>query len=190
MTNKIIIAAAAILIAFAAGFFLGRGNIRTSVKTEYVKGETVTKTVYVPHPTIVYVPKEYVLPTKPDTIYVDNHPYPIQTVDTTKIIQEYITQNTYEFNAFDDENGKLDIKEMVQYNRLQKFDYTFTPIKTIITKTTKPVFTPFVSASYNTFGEAGIGGGVFIKDIGVEYNYLYRPVDNQSGHMLGVKFKF
>lgn len=179
-----------ILIAFAAGFFLGRGKIRTSVKTEYVKGETVTKTVYVPQPTIVYVPKEYVLPTKRDTIYVDNHPYPVQTVDTTKIIQEYITQNTYQFNAFDDENGKLDIKQMIQYNRLQNFNYTFTPIKTVITKIDKPVFVPFISASYNSFGVSGVGGGVFFKNTGIEYNYLYRPVDKQIGHMIGVKFKF
>ena len=28
-----------VLIAFAKDFFLGRGKVKTSVKTEYVKGE-------------------------------------------------------------------------------------------------------------------------------------------------------
>ena len=52
--------------------------------------------VKIPYPATVYIPSVYFLPTKSDTLYLDGEPYPIQTVDTAKIIEEYITQNTYE----------------------------------------------------------------------------------------------
>lgn len=176
-----------VLIAFAGGFFLGRGKVKTSVKTEYVKGETVVRPVKIPYPATVYIPSVYFLPTKNDTLYLDGEPYPIQTVDTAKIIQEYITQNTYEFNAFDDDNGKLDIKQTIQYNKLQSFDYSFTPIRknTIITK--KNLFEPFGSVGYTTFNQVSFGGGFFLNNLGLEYNYIMGDV---SGHGLSVKLKF
>ena len=56
-----------IIIAFAGGFFLGRGKVKTSVKTEYVKGETVVRPVKIPYPATVYVPSVYFL--RPDRVY-------------------------------------------------------------------------------------------------------------------------
>ncbi len=188
--SKTYISIIVLLIAFAGGFFLGRGKVRTSVKTEYVKGETVVRPVKIPVPTTIYIPTAYLLPTKNDTLYLDGKPYPVQTVDTAKIIKDYITQNTYEFNAFDDDNGKLDIKQTIQYNRLQSFDYSFTPIHKEITRTKEKVFVPFVSASYSTLNYVGAGGGVFIKDLGLEYNYLFNTFDKRTAHSFGVKYKF
>lgn len=178
---------ALVLIAFAGGFFLGRGKVKTFVKTEYVKGETVVRPVKIPYPATVYIPSVYFLPTKNDTLYLDGEPYPIQTVDTAKIIEEYITQNTYEFNAFNDDNGKLDIRQTIQYNKLQSFDYSFTPIhkNTIITK--KNLFEPFGSVGYTTFNQVSFGGGFFLNNLGLEYNYIMGDV---SGHGLSVKLKF
>ena len=179
-----------VLIAFTAGFFLGRGKVKTSVKTEYVKGETVVRPVKIPYPTTVYIPYVYFLPTKSDTLYLDGEHYPIQTVDTAKIIEEYITQNTYEFNVFDDDNGKLDINQTIQYNKLQSFDYSFTPVhkNTIINK--KNLFEPFVSFGYNTLQQANIGGGFFYHNIGIEYNYIFNTFDKRTAHSFGVKYKF
>ena len=176
-----------VLIAFAGGFFLGRGKVRTSVKTEYVKGETVVRPVKIPYPTTVYIPYVYFLPTKSDTLYLGGEHYPIQTVDTAKIIEEYITQNTYEFNVFDDDNGRLDINQTIQYNKLQSFDYSFTPIhkNTIITK--KNLFEPFGSVGYTTFNQVSFGGGFFLNNLGLEYQYIMGDV---SGHGLSVKLKF
>ena len=176
-----------VLIAFAGGFFLGRGKVRTSVKTEYIKGETVVRPVKIPYPATVYIPSVYFLPAKSDTIYLGGEPYPIQTVDTAKIIEEYITQNTYEFNAFDDSNGKLDINQTIQYNKLQSFDYSFTPRYERITIVTEPKVTPFVSTSWNSMNGFGIGGGVFLRDIGLEYQYI---LGNTNGHYFGIKYKF
>lgn len=183
--NKIYIIA--ILIAFTVGFFLGRGKVRTSIKTEYIKGETVTNSVKVPSPTI-QIPVVYFLPTKSDTLYLDNKAYPIQVVDTAQIIQDYISQKNYEFNAFNDLNGRLDIKQTIQYNKIQDFQYTFTPFHKITTVTNKNLFEPFGSIGYNTFNQISIGGGVFINNLGLEYNYIYG--NNQSGHGLSFKLKF
>ena len=179
-----------VLIAFAGGFFLGRGKVRTSVKTEYIKGETVVRPVKIPYPATVYIPSVYFLPAKSDTIYLGGEPYPIQTVDTAKIIEEYITQNTYEFNVFDDDNGKLDINQTIQYNKLQSFDYSFTPVHKEITRTKEKVFVPFVSFGYNTLQQANIGGGFFYHNIGIEYNYLFNTFDKRTAHFFGVKYKF
>ena len=188
--SKTYISIIVLSVVFAAGFFLGRGKVRTSVKTEYVKGETVVRPVKIPYPATVYIPSVYFLPTKNDTLYLDGEPYPIQTVDTAKIIEEYITQNTYELNAFDDYNGKLDIKQTIQYNRLQSFDYSFTPIHKNTTITKKNMFEPFGSAGYNTFNQATVGGGVFINNLGLEYQYIYDTRSMMSGHGLSVKLKF
>lgn len=188
--TKVYIFIAALLIAFAVGFFLGRGKVRIEEKVEYVKGETVFRTVKVPYPSTVYIPTAYRLPTKEDTLYVNGEPLPIQTVDTARIIQEYIAENTYEFNAFDEEFGKLDIKQTLQYNQLKSFDYSFTPIYKHTTVTKKNLFEPFGSAGYNTFDQVTIGGGIFINNLGLEYNYIHDTRMNQSGHGLSIKLKF
>lgn len=173
-----------ILIVFTAGFFVGRRTITKEEKVEHVQGETVYGSL---NPDFLTVKKEF----KGDINFLPYIFWKSDTVpDTAKIVEDFIVKREYQFNVFDNENGKLEVSPTVQYNRLQAFDYSFTPIKTVITKIDKPVFVPFLSASYSSFGIAGIGGGVFIKNTGIEYNYLYRTIDNQSGHMLGIKVKF
>ena len=181
---------ALLLVVFIVGFFLGKGQRETEVKTEYIKGETVFRTVKVPYPSTVYIPTAYRLPTKKDTLYVNGEPLPIQTVDTARIIQEYIAENTYEFNAFDEEFGKLDIKQTLQYNQLKTFDYSFTPIYKHTTVTKKNLFEPFGSAGINTFNQVSVGGGVFINNLGLEYSYIYDTKMMLTGHGLSVKLKF
>ncbi len=184
-----------ILIVFTAGFFVGRCTITKEEKVEHVQGETVYGSL---NPDFLTVKKEFkgdvkFLPyifLKSDTIKIHDIEYISTIPDTAKIVEDFIVKREYQFNVFDNENGKLEVSPTVQYNRLLAFDYSFTPIKTVITKIDKPVFVPFLSASYSSFGIAGIGGGFFIKNTGIEYNYLHRPIDNQSGHMLGIKFKF
>ena len=184
-----------ILIAFAAGFFAGRYTIEKEEIIEHVPGETTYGSL---NPDFLTVKKEFkgnvkFLPyifLKSDTVKIHDIEYISTIPDTAKIVEDFIVKREYQFNVFDNENGKLEVSPTVQYNRLQSFDYSFAPIKTVITKIDKQVFVPFLSASYNSFGIAGIGGGVFIKNTGIEYNYLYRPIDNQVGHMVGIKFKF
>ena len=167
-----------ILIAvFVLGFFIGRGNIRTVEKVEYVKGKEITNTVKIPQPYLLKVPQVYFLP------MVNG------VVDTAQIISDYILERRYEINVFDNDAGKLDVEQSIQYNELKEFNYTFTPIQKVITKRTKPLFEPFVSVGYNTYQQASVGGGLFYRNVGVEYNYLY-SADYNSGHQLGIKVKF
>lgn len=176
-----------ILSAFTAGFFLGRGKVETKEIIKYVKGETVTGSVpkNLLNAKVEFVADIKFLPymfLRVDTITN------VAKVDTVAIIQDFLKKREYEFTAFNDENGKLDIKQSIQFNQLQSFDYSFTPIQKQITKIKEPIFKPFISLSYNTQNFIGIGGGVFIKDIGVEYKYLYNNVDGLRGHEVGVKF--
>jgi len=182
--NKILV----IIVLCLISFFLGRITTKPKETVKYVKGETITNTVKVPDVKYIEVPKIYYLPTKPVTITKDS--IVVQVVDTSKIIEEYITKNQYIFNVFDDEKGKLDVNQTIQYNKLQNFDYTFTPIQKEITIKRERIVSPFASVSYNSFGTVGAGGGLFYHNIGVEVQYLYSTYEKRSGLSGGLKIKF
>ena len=183
----------AILIAFAVGFLLGRATVQKEEIIVQERGETVHGRL---NHDVLTKPVEFGGDVKDlprylwitDTVRVKEVEYVATIPDTTKIIEDFLTRREYDFNVFDDDNGKLDVKQVVQYNRLQDFSYSFTPVRTIVTRVDRPLFTPFVSASYSTFNTVGLGGGVFIKDIGLEYQYQFNQ--NQTGHMIGIKYKF
>ena len=111
-------------------------------------------------------------------------------MDTGKIISDFILKREDSFNVFNNEQGKLDIKQVVQYNRIQSFDYTFTPIHIEKTTYRKPLIMPYFSATYNTLNYVGVGGGFFLKDLGLEYNYLYNNTSGNTAHQFGIKYKF
>ncbi len=179
-----------VLISCVVSFFLGRITTRPKETVKYVKGETVTRTVEVPKYVTSVVPVKPVFPVKIDTVYINKEKLVIQTVDTGAIIQNYISERRYAFNVFDNEYGKLNVKQTLQYNELQKFDYEFTPLQKVITRERDRMIVPFISSSYNTFGIAGAGGGMFYKNIGVEYKYLQDFDDYKTGHEFGIKIKF
>lgn len=175
-----------IIIAFAVGFFLGRGRVRIEEKVEYAKGETVYGSL---NPSFLTTPKEFkgdiqMLPYifwKSDTIKV---------LDTVKVVEDFLIRRDYSFNVFNNDNGVLDITQSIQHNRLQTFDYRFTPIHKTITVKEKNIFEPYGSIGYNTFNQASIGGGFFLNNLGLEYNYIHDTRMNQSGHGLSIKLKF
>lgn len=179
-----------ILIALAAGFFIGRATIEKDEKFRHVKGETVYGRLDPDFLTVKYEFKSDIkfLPRylwKADTINKVEHIIP----DTAKIIEDFLTERKYDIRVFDNENGRLDVQPTLQYNRIQSFSYSFTPIHKLIPSKEK-VFVPFVSGSYNSFGIAGIGGGLFYHNIGLEYKYLYQLPANLRGHEVGMKVKF
>lgn len=179
-----------IIIICVASFFAGRLTIKQQEIVKFVKGETVVQTIEVPKFIKETIPSLPVLKTKIDTLFVDREKIIIQTVDTQALIRDFIAKREYQFNVFNNENGKLDIAQTIQYNELQHFSYSFTPIEknTIIKK--EKVLTPFVSASYNTLGFTGIGGGLFYHNLGFRYNYMYNMKDKTSGHEIGIVMKF
>lgn len=179
-----------VLIACIASFFLGRLTIKDKEIVKYVKGETVVKTIEVPKYIYETIPSKPVFKTKTDTLYVNEKEVIVQTVDTQAIIRDYIAEREYRFNVFDNEYGKMDIDQTIQYNELRRFDYSFTPNQKVITKETKKIIVPFVSASYNTFNTIGIGGGIFYHNIGIEYQYMRDVKYGIDGHGVGIKVKF
>lgn len=156
-----------------------------STKTRVVPSPPVTGSVVIPEPDTVFISSP-VLPTRPDTIYLEGKPYPVYVIDTVEVIKDYSEEKRYAFNVFDNTDGTMDVSLSLRYNALQNFDYSFRGFKTIQTRTQR--FTPFASASYHTFGAVGVGGGFFWDNIGFEYQYNFqRSLHNY--HTLGLKIK-
>jgi hypothetical protein len=182
-----------VLIGIAIGFFLARLTVKENERERLVVGKQVNGKVYANfklgkelkefETSITEIPSIF---WRVDTV----NNYITHPVDTEKIISDFILKREYSFNVFNNEQGKLDIKQEVQYNRIQSFDYTFTPIHIEKTTYRKPLIMPYLSATYNTLNYVGVGGGFFLKDFGLEYNYLYNNTSGNTAHQFGIKYKF
>lgn len=182
-----------VLIGIAIGFFLARLTVKENERERLVVGKQVNGKVYANfklgkelrefETNITELPAIF---WRVDTV----NNYITHPVDTEKIISDFILKREYSFNVFNNEQGKLDIKQEVQYNRIQSFDYTFTPIHIEKTTYRKPLIVPYFSATYNTLNYVGVGGGFFLKDFGLEYNYLYNNTSRNTAHQFGIKYKF
>lgn len=161
---------AIVIVAFVAGFFLGRKFTNVKEKIEYVKGEAIHDTIVINEPTFVEIPSKPKYIYKYDTIVVDNIQYISEKIDTSAIIQDYILMRTYDFNLFNSPTlGKFDVRQQIGYNKLLSFDYTFTPITKQVTRFREPVFTPFVTVGYSTNRTVLGGLGAYYRRLGVEY---------------------
>jgi len=82
----------------------------------------------------------------------------------------------------------LIIDAVVQYNEMQKLGYEFTPIIKKTTVEKRRILTPFVSASYNSFGQFGAGAGIYYYDVGISAKYVTDL--KQNGYEIGLDYKF
>jgi len=163
------------VVLLAIGFFLGRWTTPPVEKIKYVKGDIVHDSI--PYETLVpykvVVPITKLLPTKPDTLWLSGKPiYIALKVDTQAIISEYVKEKYYDLTLFDNNDGKLKLGEVLQYNSIKKLTYEFTPIQKQTTIIKKRVLTPFVTASYNTNNFTGVGAGIYYHDIGASFKYV------------------
>lgn len=165
-------------------FVLGRASVKQTHEVIYTKGKEMQGNVQVSLPTKEIQPVAPLLPYR--YIFIDNTKTEI--VDTAKIISDYIAQRTYSLTLFDNLYGRLDISPTIQYNQLAAVPYSFTPIEKTIYSRQK--FTFFSTLSYNTFGIAGVGVGLFYNNVGVHYKYLWHTHLQQQGHEWGVGFRF
>lgn len=187
-----------ILLAFAGGFILGRWITQPRETEQVVTGKPRDGVVYTGGLTLGkgYVEFAGEIKNLPrylwvsDTVYVDSIQYVHEKPDTAAIVRDYLIERRYDFEVFDNEYGMLTARPVVQFNRLQNFEYTHTPRQVVKTIIQENKFTPFVSASYGTLGYTGLGGGLFIKDLGVEYKYIYNVTTSDRGHEVGIKYKF
>ena len=180
----------AIVILFTIGFFIGRAS-SSKIIVKYIKGDTIYDTTYVDKPYEVVRPAKPVLPLKPDTIKIPGQPEIIALkVDTEKIIENYIKENKYKIQLFDNkENGKLVIFPIVQYNELKKIvPYEFTPIQKVEEKQKERIIIPFVEIEGNSFKQIELGGGVFYHNVGISAKYI--TDFNVNGYGVSIKYKF
>ena len=175
----------AIIIAIAiTAFLIGRASSTQTSETVYTKGKEVSGNVLMSLPTKEIQPIAPLLPYK--YVFIENAKTEI--VDTASIINDYIAERTYSVTLFDNLNGRLDITPTIQYNRLTTVPFTFSPIeKTVYTQQKWKLFS---TLSYNTFNIAGVGAGVFYKNRGVHYRYLWNTHTNVKGHEFGVNVMF
>jgi hypothetical protein len=176
------------LVCLATGFITGRCTTETVTKTEYIEGEPVSGNISDIEPIVTETPEKNTLPVIIDTIFVDNIQYVVQKVDTAAIIREYEVKRFYRETLFNNQYGKLDVSFTSQYNKVSDLKYDFTPVTIIRTVEKERVFIPFVSASYNTLKQGGIGGGLFYHDIGIQVRYI--TDFKAKGLDLSVMYKF
>lgn len=187
--NKHIIYLLVILLLIIVSFFVGRSTISISEKTKFIKGETVYKTIT--KDSLVYkieIPENPIYPTRIDTFYIDSIQYKTIVIDSAKVFENYIKKKTYNIQLFNDNNGKIILKPIVQYNEIQSLSYEFTPITKETIKTIDKTFTPFVQATYNSFGYIETGGGIYYHDIAIQCNYITNF--NEKGFSIGINIKF
>lgn len=187
--KQLVIAA---LIALAAGFFLGRSTIKDQDPIiEYVKGETITDTITNIQVDSIVVPKIIYLPMVADTIYVNDTFIVTTKVDTAAVLADYVLKRFYNETLFDnDTNGSMYVRTMIQYNRMGKLEYEFTPIRVERTIHEKRLLVPFARMSINTHKYFGVGGGIYIRDLGIGVDYINDLILEDPGWELSVSRKF
>jgi hypothetical protein len=176
------------LVCLAIGFLAGRCTNGVVTKTEYVKGDPVSGTITNIEPISTEMPEVVTLPVKTDTVYIDNIQYVTQKVDTSAIIREYELKRFYSETLFNNQYGKLDVSFSTQYNRVSDLKYDFTPITIVRTVEKERIWTPFVSASYNSMKQVSVGGGLFYHNIGVQVRYV--TDFDRKGIDVGIMYKF
>ena len=148
-------------------------------------GPKITDTIHVPEPIVVNKPAEVkyipVYTTIHDTVKV------LDTLASMKAtVEDWNLERVYAGELFkSDTLGTMNYSATVQYNKLTSLAWDYIPkIKTIMI-TKSPVFRPFIAARYNTFEQASIGGGMFVKKIGVEASYLKDFKTQKDGFGVG-----
>lgn len=191
-----------IAIGLSLGFFIGRSFIETEETTEYVKGKTVVGSVYIPDP-VIKIDFDTTLPIIPNiptyvfnditkTVIKDSTVY--QVVDSLALLKSYLEYKTYDFILFNNEDGKLSLKQAVQFNRLLSTDYEFTPNVLVKTKTIVDKWIPYIGVKYNTLNFVGVKAGIFYHNLGIDYSFnknLGKFVEDiNSYHEFGFNIKF
>lgn len=114
-------------------------------------------------------------------------------VDSLAVLNDYCTLRQYQnWVMYDIETvGKFVTSMDVQFNRIQRiYDCTLTPTQKTVTTVRRRTVIPFLSASYMTNKYVGAGGGLFIKNIGIEYNYMRNTQHGGDAHMVSLKYGF
>lgn len=196
---------AAGLLLFGLGFYLGKKREpEVVVKTEIKYVELPPIHDSIPKPVPVYVKKPIdslnvlrnliasgkyseMFPEKvrDSIIYVTKE-------DTAKVVIDWATERRYKETLFDSDSlGRFAFDAKVQYNRLQNFEYTFTPVQKEVNTTVKTTrkFLPYLGAGLDTKGAIQAQGGMFFnQDAGFGLQYRYDTKNKESA--VGASFLY
>jgi hypothetical protein len=183
MKAKYVVACCAVCLA--AGFFSGRRTVSYKEVVTYRTGERYDMNFELPKPKAIKFSGDFnfsglVIPE--DAVFPED-------IDLRPTAYDWNLERRYTENI-DREYGNLTIDATVQYNMLRELNTSFVPVYKEIVRYREKVWQPFASASYSTFGYSGIGGGVFYRNWGIEYQYQRHFPLNANGHLFGVKYKF
>lgn len=198
---------------FALGIVAGRKTVRTEV--EYIKGEAVTDTVFLPSPVVETRPVDTlgiierciadgiysdIWPERVDTLLTMDTVYVPTAADTSAILSDWATRRIYSDTLFNsDESGHFDYCAEVQYNRLMNFSYRHIPVTKHVVeiKDGSKILSPFVGMGYsvNIGGDKNpmllLNAGLFVKEkYGVYAMYQRGLVLNDDYIGGGIIYKF
>ena len=213
---KIVVYAIVAIGLVVAGYFLGR-NTKTETKIEYIKGETITDTLYLP-PIAEEIPPvdtlDIIKQCIADGLYKDLWPEkkiivndtiiitePLTNEDTLAILKDWATKRTYSDTLFtNDTIGTVKYSAEVQYNRMSMMSYEYTPVFKQITQTQikNKLVSPFLGIAYitNPWGNdrnhlIQVEGGMYFKEKYGIYGIYQRGLiftDDYIG--FGLMYKF
>lgn len=210
---KIAVYCIAVIGIFALGIFTGRRTVRTEV--EYIKGDTVTDTLFLPQPVEEKHPVDTLgiieqciadgiysdlWPERRDTLLYRDTIYVPTAADTSAILSDWATRRFYSDTLFNsEESGYLDYCAEVQYNRLLNFSYRHIPVTKHVTeiKDGSKILSPFIGMGYsvNTGGDKNpmllLNAGLFVKEkYGIYAMYQRGLVLNNDYVGGGIIYKF
>ena len=194
-----VIIAAAILL-FGLGFYVGKKRepeVIIKTETKYVELPPIHDSIPKPVPVYVKQPADslnILLALIEEGKYEEYFPERVRDSliyvtkeDTAAVIRDWAAERVYKETLFDtDTLGRFAFDAKVQYNRLQNFDYTFTPVQkqTEITIRTVRTFLPYVGAGLDLSGSVMAQGGVFVKQnagLAVQYRYDTKLKEHTAG---------
>lgn len=199
-----------LLIVFGIGLITGRLTRTAEPVIDYVplpsvEGHVPSKTL-VPkdieyRDTIiyrwVYLPGPGITPENHTKIesngQIDTLPQPgidsLQSIRAT--VEDWNAKRTYEQTLFDRADlGRITVHATVQYNELRQLSYNYEPVQKEVTYIKQPVIQPFIRASYNTRETMTIGGGLYIKNVGLDVHYVRDGSNSKSGVGFGFSYRF
>lgn len=197
---KIGVIIAAVVGVFCLGFYLGKKRepeviIKEEIK--YVELPPIHDSIDRPVPVYVKKPADslnILLALIKEGKYQEYFPERVRDSlvyitkeDTAAVIRDWASERRYRETLFDSDTlGRFAFDASVQYNRLQNFNYTFTPIQkqTETTIKTTRTFMPYLGAGLDTGGSlVGQGGAFFKQDAGfaVQYRYDTKTKENSVG---------
>ena len=185
---KIILA----VLIFLLGLYIGRNNYSPSdPMIKYLPGDIITDSIPYPEPYEVLVTKYVKLPTIIDTVFVNGDTVFVESVDTVAIVNDYALKRNYKEVLFDNDTvGYLMVNSSVQYNKMASMGYKFSPVTKQIELIKEPLFTPYIIGTYSNLGYVGIGGGIYIKNFGVQLKYLNNLELSNQGWEFGIVRSF